>query len=486
MPYSKAPTTDTYSQEDIVLSRELVSRQNDPLNTKDETLVNLFVEINKDRRTNDNRTYHFKRAGSSVYKASAGTIRGSFMWTDYNLFCYCVGADVILYNVSTGATTTCSGVFVSTTGTVGMTLFMYSTGVTKLVVTDGSKLSTITYTGTVAASVSPDLPTPHLPQPVFLDGYLFLIKSGTADLYNSNLDDPLLYTAGDYTSTEIEGDNALAISKINNYIVVFGSSTIEYFYDAGEASGSPLKRNDTPVKHNGYIGGLAEAGNSLYYIGYNDQQHPEVYLLQDFLINPIGTEYVKRYFATSGTAPSAYYGFLVSNLGHDFYFVNGGSRSLVYDLKEKLWFIWKWKQTDSFQIVHALNLITPTGVFSCFQLSGDTNVYRFNDAVYQDNGTNFTVVFVTEPADFGTLNRKTMARAAFVGDRPESTSYVTMSISDDDFQTWYGSYTINLDQDYPSVHRLGSFRQRAFKVTYTDNYPMRIQKLQVDINKGRN
>jgi len=30
----------------------------------------------------------------------------------------------------------------------------------------------------------------------------------------------------------------------------------------------------------------------------------------------------------------------------------------------------------------------------------------------------------------------------------------------------------------------GWFRQRIFKFTYTDNYPMRIQDIEVDINKG--
>jgi len=35
-----------------------------------------------------------------------------------------------------------------------------------------------------------------------------------------------------------------------------------------------------------------------------------------------------------------------------------------------------------------------------------------------------------------------------------------------------------------STYQLGWFRQRIFKFTYTDNYPMRIQDIEVDINKG--
>jgi hypothetical protein len=43
---------------------------------------------------------------------------------------------------------------------------------------------------------------------------------------------------------------------------------------------------------------------------------------------------------------------------------------------------------------------------------------------------------------------------------------------------------VNLNQDLPSVKQMGSFRQRVFKFTFTENAPMRIQSVEVNINKG--
>lgn len=486
MPYTKTPSTDTYTQEDISLVRELVSRQNDPLGTKDETLLNCIVEINKDRRTGDNRTYHMKRSGTSTVFTTSGDIRGMFMWKDQNLFAYCVGKNVYLYNVNTAVTITCTNVFTTTSGDVGFELFLYDTGTSNLVATDGTTLVTITSTGTVTPSVSPNLPVPHLPKCLCLDGYLFLAETDSAALWNSNLNDPLIFTAGDFILTEIEGDNILDFSRLNNYIVVFGSNTIEYFYDAGNATASPLKRNDTPVKLNGYIGGLARAGNTLYFLGYNDHNTPDIFRLQDFSIESISSEAVRRYITSCNLSPSQYFsGAVISNLGHDFYLFNGYNRSFAYDVKEKLWTKFAWKTNGHFRLLKAESLVSAAGVYCVFTMTSENALFYFNDGVYQDNGTNFTWTAVTEPADFGTLNRKTMGRLTLVCDRTTDTSYMTVSVSDDDYQSWYGNWSVNLDQDSPHITRLGSFRQRAVKLTYSDNYPMRVQNVQVQINKGR-
>lgn len=487
MPYTKTPTTDTYSQENITLAREIVSRQNDPLGSKDEDLLNNILEINKDRRTGDQRTYNVKRAGSEVFLALGGELRGSYMWKDKNLFVYCVGQNVYLYNVTTEITTTCSAVFSTSSGDVGFDLFLYDVGTSDIVATDGTKLVTITSTGTVTASTSVDLPTPHLPKCLFLDGYLFLVETNTAALWNSDLNTPLNFTAGSFILTEIEGDNILDFSRLNNYIVAFGNNTIEYFYDAAEETGSPLRRNDTPVKLNGYIGGLSRAGNVLYFIGYNEFNQPDIFKLADFTIEAISSESVRRYINSCGLAPTQYFtGHTISNMGHDFYIFNGYNRCFAYDIKEKLWARWSWQNNNYFRFLKTNSIISFDGVFPCFTIVGDNNLYVFKETLYQDSGVNFSWLGITEPSDFGTMNRKTMGKVTLICDRPTASSKMIVYVSDDDFQSWYGGWQVELNQDSPHITRLGSFRQRAFKLLYTDNFPMRVQYIQVQINKGRN
>ncbi len=487
MAYSKTPTGDTYSQEDINISREVTSRQNDPLGLKDEIFINSFVEVIKDKRIGDQRIFAYKRAGSGTYITPpiSGTIRGSYYWKDAGFFVYAIDTNVYLYNISSGVTITCAAVFATGTSSVGFTTFLYDSAAVVLIATNGTTLVKIDTVGTVTACTDPDLPSPHIPKPLFIDGYLILVKTSSASIYNSDLNDPMLWTAGNVLDAEMEGDLILDIEKLNNYLVVFGSSTIEYFWDAGIATGSPFKRNDTPVKINGFIGGLAKAGNAIYYIGYNVNNAVDVFKLQDFTIEAVGSDTVRRYVASLASTDYPITGYVVANLGHTFYLVTGGARTFVYDINEKFWSKWAYQQNDSFPLSTASTIIASSGNITVFSIPGSNVLYKFDNSLYQDSGVSFTVTIMSEASDFGTMNRKTMGRLSIVGDRPSADSNVTISISDDDFQSFYGNYSINMNQDIPSYWRLGSFRQRIIKLTYTDNYPMRIQKFQVTINKGR-
>jgi hypothetical protein len=320
---------------------------------------------------------------------------------------------------------------------------------------------------------------------VFLDGYLFLVKDSTADIYNSTLDNPLTYV-GELINAEIEGDLVKRIAKINNYIVAFGSRSIEFFWDAG-TSGSPLARNDTPVKYNNYFGGYAQMGNSIFFIGQDVEGATNVFELKDFSITAIGTPTVTRYLNSTTDGPTTWSGNAFSMLGNPFYILRAGTtKTWMCNLRTQHWTRIIYQAGTTFDITNAVKVVTSTNTATWFTLSGATSpVYAFDDTVFQDNGTNFTCTIRTPTNDFGTLNRKTMSRLAFNADRPSSNSNVSISWSDDDYQTFSTPVTINLNQDLACCYRLGWFRQRVFNITYTDNFPIRISDIEVDINKGR-
>ena len=71
-----------------------------------------------------------------------------------------------------------------------------------------------------------------------------------------------------------------------------------------------------------------------------------------------------------------------------------------------------------------------------------------------------------------------------IGDTPSAATNMSVQWSDDDYTTFNTARLVNLKQDLACLRQLGSFRQRIFKFTYTDNYPLRIQDIEVDINKG--
>ena len=144
-----------------------------------------------------------------------------------------------------------------------------------------------------------------------------------------------------------------------------------------------------------------------------------------------------------------------------------------------------FQSNSTFDILESTNVISTSNARTYFALdNGTSTIYKFDESVYQDAGTNFTCSVVTEANDFGTLNRKFMHRLALVADRPSSSSNISVQWSDDDYETFSTARSIDLKQDLSSTYQLGWFRQRIFKFTYTDNYPMRIQDIEVDINKG--
>ncbi len=488
MAYTKTPDLSTYSQEEVSVFREITSRTNDPLGTKDENYQNVFVEVVRDTSMGDKRRFLYKRGGTSSYytPSVSGDIRGSHYWDNVGLHAYCIGTAIYLRNVSSGAVTTVSGAFSTSSGTVGFDVFLYETGVTELVASDGTDLVTVSSTGTLTTSTSPDLPVPHLPKPVFMDGYIFLVEKDTANIWNSDLELPLDFTAASFITAEIKGDKILDFDKINNYLVAFGYSTMEYFWNSAEETGSPLSRNDNPVKLNGFIGGLAKEGNSLYFIGYDVDNRINLFRANNFTLEPLGNETISRYFALNTGALSSYKGYIITSNGHTFYLMNVGDRTYVYDVDTKFWNKWAYQGTNTFPITNATSITTGTSRLTVFTLSGSNAFLKFDDTVYRDNGTNFTVIITTAPEDFGSLNRKSMSRLMLDVDRTTSTSNITVQVSDDDFQTWRTIGTINLDQDLMSINKLGNFRQRAIKLTYTDNFPFRIQRILVNINKGRN
>ena len=488
MAYDRSPLQDTTSTQRVRLTREINARDGGA-SGKDEDLLNVFIEPIKNRAAEDSRHFIVKRsgAGSVVSTVAAEAVRGMFFWEDQNKLFYSVNNDIYVYNVNTEATATISNPFTTTSGEVGFTLFLYDDGSSKVVASDGTRLVTIDSSNTVVNITDPDMPTPHLPCPVFLDGYIFIAETGTASIYNSDLNDPTAWTAGNVIDAEMEGDDLIKIAKLNNYIVAFGTNTIEYFWDAAEATGSPLNRNDTPIKINTYLAGFAQFGNRIFYIGANEGGQPDVYSLKDFNIEELGTPTISRFLNSADTNISTWTGGIVSCKGHTFYVANvGTTKTYVYDIDTKLWARWAYRSDATFPVTNSCTVQTSGNVLSYFSLgTSASTIFRMNDTLFQDAGTNFTCTVVTEASDFGTLNRKTMRRLAIIADRPTADTNISVSWSDDDYQTYTTARTVNLNQDLPCLYNLGWFRQRNFKLSFTANQNLRLQDLEVEINKGR-
>ena len=482
MAFSKTPQTSTYQTKEVNLLNEWLQR--DTSLSKDNDALNCFYELVQNRKTGDKDFFVVKRAGTSAYPyvAASAVIRGMHYWEDQTKLFLAVDDDIYIVNSSTGALiATLSTAFGTSSGEVGFCEFLYDTNNVKVVATDGTTLITIDSSNTKVVCGDADLPTPHLPQPVFLDGYLFLVKTNTADIYNSNLNDPLAFTAGDFITAEMSADAVNRISNLNNYIVVFGTASIEYFFDAANASGSPLQKYDTPHKFTGYTAGFTKTQNDIYFIGNSADSGVQLYRATDLKLEPLSTPPLRRTMEEDTVTAAA----MVHYAGHSFYTFTTADATYQMDLDTKLWTRIAFKATANFPIKYSAVISISNVYVTVCVLSDSATLYYFNNSVYRDDATNFTYRVVTDNETFDTYRNKTCSRMLLLGDRASTSLTASVYWSDDDYQTWSTARTIDMSLASPVLHRLGQFRRRAWKIEWTQNAHMRLQKIELDLNMGQ-
>ena len=141
-----------------------------------------------------------------------------------------------------------------------------------------------------------------------LDGYIFVCVGG--DIYNSDLDLPDSWPTSNFISTETNPDNLVALAKYKNYIVAFGTNTIEFFYDAANTNGSPLARQEG-IQHNiGCIGqgAVTQLEDRIFWIAQSGSTYYSIWELDNFKVKKVSSsefdkELTKAFLASTTTFP---------------------------------------------------------------------------------------------------------------------------------------------------------------------------------------
>ena len=479
MPYSKTPAVQTYETKRINFISNPQQRSNDA--NKDFRLVNMMTEEVRSP-VGDNKKYYVKsRPGmTQAFTTQTGEGRGIFYWTyGGNSYCMAVVGNKVYANGTAVLTLTTS------TGHVGMCEFLSTTNVSSLILLDGTKGYVFSAFDTATEITDAEFPTPHVPTPVYLDYYLFVAKADTADIYNSDLDTPSAWTAGNYIQAKMYPDTIKALSKNNNFLYAVGSSSVEYFYDGANASGSPLTANTTAVQQFGTAayGTVIQTDKEVLFVGETNDGGHTVWTIDGFKENEIGIPTVKSALLAEGSNIGNIRAFEIRVSGQKLYVLCLTARTFVYSLTTKMWSEW---QSGSSVFLGNDATDGPNG--SAYVLDATSGkIYTMNETYFTDNGAAFTCTVVSAKTDFDNINRKFMYRLSIIGDVPDDTGTdisVLVSWSDDDYKTWSTPRTLRFTADLPAIQQLGHFRRRAFKLSYSLPHLFRIEMIEVDINKG--
>jgi hypothetical protein len=466
---------------------------------KDARLINCFVDTSKTSK----KSWVVKRPGirgnnyldQPFNPIPAGEVRGYYNWHVPNGFVYeFVVIDDVLYELSmgsirvlnTGIGDACVGWCEIDNG--GIPYLFMCDGVTGYRIDDFAAVTIIT---------DLDFPNPHVPTPVFIDGYVLLPRAFSQDIHNSVVDNVLSWRAGDFVTAEMYSDNVEALSKQNNQLIAFGGETCEFLYNASLTDGSPFARNNSIVATVGCqdLYSIAQSDKVLYFVGTMPGSSLGVWCIEGLQPKKISTEYVDRVL-TGTNLNEPYIGRIVQVAGKTFYVLQnlfeGGDLTpftLVYNQDEGMWS--EWTDEDGNMFIssffagpdsQSFNYSNPWAFF--WPTTGD-EVYR--DSVIDVN-TNVTTYYdipmeiYTPIIDFDTSKRKFVSNLNIIGDlQPGQT--IDIRWSDDDYETWSSWHTINMDTRM-FLPRIGSFRRRAFHIRYVGDTNCRLEALELEVTIG--
>lgn len=318
----------------------------------------------------------------------------------------------------------------------------------------------------------------------FVDGY-YVVGTPEGLLYNSNVEDPTTWQAINYIGVVSDADKLVAINRTINYVVATGTQTTEFFYDAGANPGSPFLPYQNSVLQFGCAAedSLVQMDNTLIWVSTSRQKGRQVLALSGQTPQIISNQYIERILNRVDNPNDNLYATSVKTAGHSLYLLACKSLgfTLVYDFAQHGWTYWTSSQNNKETWFQGL-FYTKYNNMDMFQASDTGIVYQFDPDVYQDYGNPINVFCRTPLIDGGTNVRKFWSGAQVIGDKIDS--YALLRYTNDDYQTYSAWQNVNLNSSKAQVNRLGQGRRRSFDLLHSDNVPLRLEYLEVDVSQG--
>lgn len=211
--------------------------------------------------------------------------------------------------------------------------------------------------GTLTKITDADYPDPTVPGVEYLDGYFFVMDADGV-IYNSDLENPSAWNPLNFITAEAESDSGVAISKHQNYIVAFKDYTTELFYDAANATGSPLAPYGNTAIQIGCAHGrsVAKIDGGLIFVSRSKSEGRSVHYFSPDSLSPaeVANEDIQRILGAATMTTVYAYGLKID--GHPLYVLTlkEDNITLVFDLATKLWSQWTYRAAGSAQTLTSL------------------------------------------------------------------------------------------------------------------------------------
>ena len=334
------------------------------------TVANLPYSFCPNASSQSNLGFMYKNAYDAFYYSSATATSTQITDIDYpGYHTYSISSLTSVSTTATATTSAAHGLAVNDTVVItGATPSAYNGTYTVTTVADSTHFTytfaggTSPATGTISASGG----KVTVPGIVYLDGY-FAVMDTNAVIRTCVLNDPLSWNALDFIGANVEPGAGKAIAKTQSYIVAFKEWSTEFFYDAGNPTGSPL----SPVMNGFNLVGCANGDSVanldgiLFWVSQTRQKGRGVHMMRGLEEAQISTPDVERVLGLSTLA--TVYSFGVKIAGHAFYVLTlvDQNVTLVYDVSSKTWAQWSSLTEGTPKAVTSITLVDTTATVVC-------------------------------------------------------------------------------------------------------------------------
>ena len=336
--------------------------------------------------------------------------------------------------------------------------------------------------------------TEVVPGVVQLDGYICIAANVGVDsrIYNSDLGSMTAWTSTNFIAAQLESDKLVYLAKHKNHIVAFGQGSIEFFYNAGNPTGSPLSRRSDIFYKVGLVSQtlaetekssksmVASYGDTLFFVGKPQGGAVGIYALDGFKLERISTPAIDYLLLDNGDTVIRG---IVTYKNKAFLIVQdnwSNSYSLVYDISDNIWYHWT--------VTYQRGAVS--GIGSSKVVVGTSPIVSSISGIGDDTSTNPAFTIITPKIDNVSAKqdtshlRKFCSQLAVSSDNPGSTTNISISYTDDDYQTYSTARTLDINKYDSKLTGLGSFYERAFKLSYTGANNLKLYSLILDLDLG--
>jgi hypothetical protein len=362
----------------------------------------------------------------------------------------------------------------------------------RLFFANGSAAYTYDTTNGLVQVTDANYPATTVEGVAYLDGTMYVMDP-SGNIRGSNINDAQTWPALNTIQANINPEAAMCLIKQLTYVVAIKKISTEFFFDGGNPVGSPLTANTGSKLNIGTVasGSVCEIDGDFIWLARGESGWLHFVRMSNLQHTTISTTAVEKILNDTNVSQNAtqysFYSFDVAHGGHTFYVFTwpdvSAGYTLVYDLKEKLWYQWSEGGLPYFPYIASVH--TPFGGGTLLQHETNGHLYLIDSKLTTDKNAPITVDVYTPNFDAGVGRRKMLTSMRFVGDQNVgSTLQVRANDNDYDATKWTNFRQVDLSQQNPQLRNCGTFYRRAYHFRHQSNTPFRLKAIDLQLDVG--